>query len=182
MDSWVELSNRFIAAHDILANADVDGRFFECVVGPFEDLASEDVLAAFRRCSPSDAARLRAMLGDPRHRLFVKLLAFATECVPEVLFEDFLRAGVETDNPSFNKHFLFPLSILYGRRRVLASLLELVRRDERPDRRKVESALYWLSIPREQTYWPHAIKSPRFRPPPDEPIADLLEQIQSALG
>lgn len=180
MDSWIAHSDRFAAANPRLTLGGADG-LYEGVVGPCDDLATPAVLDAYRACEPADASQLRSMLRDSRHRQFVKLLALATETVPEVLFEDFLRAGVETDNPSFNKHFLFPLTILYGRRRVLTSLLEMTTESTELACEKIEAALYWLSIPREQTYWPHRYKRPVDRPPVDEPIDDLLRRFVSVL-
>lgn len=173
MHPWLPLSEHFLATHHLQSATSIEAR-----VGPLAGLAPPAVLDAFRACAPADAVELRRLLADRRHRLIVKLLILATETVPEPLFEDTVRAGVLTDNPSFNKHFLFPCAIVHGRRRVMDILLELL--DHGTDREKHGSAgaLYWCSMRREHMYWPHHDGRPESRPAPDAPIDDLLRRFE----
>ncbi len=172
MHPWLTFSKRFLADHRLDTVASV-----ECRVGPLEGLVPVTALDAFRACGPEDAQELRGLLRDPRHRLLVKLLILATETVPEPLFEDAVHAGVMTDNPSFNKHFIFPCAIVCGRRRVVRSLLDVFARGTDREKYGVAGTLDWCSIPREHMYWPHrAGGAPR--PTQDDPIDDLIQTFE----
>jgi hypothetical protein len=169
---WLTFSERFLADHRLDTVASV-----ECRVGPLEGLVPAPALDAFRACAPEDAEDLRVLLRDPRHRLLVKLLIFVTEAVPEPLLEDAVRAGVMTNNPSFNKHFIFPCAIVYGRRAVVRSLLDVFTRGTDREKYGVAGALYWCSMPREHMYWPHEDGGAR-RPAQDDPIDDLIRTFE----
>jgi hypothetical protein len=170
---WLTFSERFLADHGLKTVASV-----ECRVGPLEGLVPAPVLDAFRACGPGDAEALRTLLRHPLHRLLGKLLIFATETVPEPLFEDTVHAGVMTGNPSFNKHFIVPCAIVYGRRRVLRSLLDVFVQGTDREKYGVAGALYWCSFPREHMHWPHWKRRGAHGPAPDEPIDDLLRTFE----
>ncbi|MDO9022286.1 MAG: hypothetical protein Q8S73_31505 [Deltaproteobacteria bacterium] len=108
----------------------------------------------------------------------MKLLIFATKTVPEPLFEDTVRAGVLTSNVSFNKHFIFPCAILYGRRRVAESLLGIFMHGTDREKCGTSGAVYWCSIPRQEMYWPH--DGGRERGSADGSIDDLLQLFEDA--
>lgn len=173
MPPWLTFSERFLDAHHLGSVASA-----ECRVGPLEGIAPGEALEAFMACGPTDAHELRGLLRHPRHRLLVKLLILATKTVPEPLFEDTVRAGALTNNPSFNKHFIFPCAISHGRRRVAECLLEVFEHGTDRERRGAAGAMYWCSVPREHMYWPH--EGGRERPSPDEPIDDLIQLFEDA--
>ena len=91
-----------------------------------------------------------------------------------------LAAGVSTDSPSFNKHFIWPCTIVFGRRRVMNELLRIFENGSDRQKYGVAGAVYWCSMPREHTYWPHHHTHPVPKPPPDEPVDDLHEAFARA--
>jgi hypothetical protein len=173
MHPWLTFSEHYLGAHELDSVSSI-----ECRVGPLEGIAPATALEAFRVCEPTDALELQRLLQHPRHRLLVKLLILATKTVPRPLFQDTVRAGVLTDNPSVNKHFIFPCAIVYGRREVAQSLLSTFQRGTDREKYGVAGAFYWCSVPREHMYWPHQPGHHAYKPPPDGPIDDLLQLFE----
>ncbi|MDB4928152.1 MAG: hypothetical protein JWM10_636 [Myxococcaceae bacterium] len=173
MRPWLTLSERLLAAQHLNSVEST-----ECLVGPIDGFVSSAALEAFVACEPADARELLGLLQHPRHRLLVKLLIFATKTVPEPLFEDTVRAGVLTRNVSFNKHFIFPCAILYGRRRVAESLVSIFRHGTDREKCGTAGALYWCSVPRQEMYWPH--EGGREKGGADGTVDDLLQLFEEA--
>lgn len=164
---WLELSAQLfpVAEYD-------DPEDLEAVIGVEVPFAPGD-LASFRACDASTERDLTELLAHRRHRHMVKLLVFASECVPEPLLRPLLLAGVHTRNPSYNKHFVFPCVLVHGRRRVVAELVDIAARGGDTEKAGVGGALYW-AVPRAHAYWPHHRRWQPYEGPPDEPVADLL--------
>lgn len=175
MPTWRQLSDDFLAAHSIDSSVNAESR-----VGPTDGIVSAESLAAFKRCEPTDAVALTELLRDPIHRVFVKLLCLAALDVPEPLFGEVVAAGVATENPSFNKHFIFPAAIVHGRRRVLQALLNIFAGGSDREKYGVSGAVYWCSIPRPHMHWPHQITRDAIKPEPDDAIDDLVARFEDA--
>lgn len=164
---WLELSERLFPAGKY-----ADPGRLEAVVSVGDPFTPAD-LASFRACEPATAVAMTELLADRRHRHLVKLLVFASECVPEPLLRPLLLAGVHTRNPSFNKHFVFPCVLVHGRRRVVAELIDIAAGGGNAEKAGVGGALYW-AVPRAHAYWPHHAGWKPYDGPPDESVADLL--------
>ncbi|XXX74175.1 hypothetical protein WMF30_41680 [Sorangium sp. So ce134] len=170
---WRRLAEQFLDTHGIRSMEEIEAR-----VGPLDGLASPEALRAFQACAEADAAELSLLLRDRRLRLFVKLLMFATETVPAPLVADAVRAAVDTDNPSFNQHFVWACTIAHGRRPVLNELLKICESGSNREKHGVAGAVYWAVVPREDTtLWPFFKETAR-QLPPDEPIDDLLARFE----
>lgn len=149
-----------------------DPERLEAVVSVGSPFTPDD-LTTFRACVPATERAMTELLAHRRHRHLVKLLVFASECVPEPLLRPLLLAGVHTRNPSFNKHFVFPCVLVHGRRRVVAELIDIAARGGDAEKAGVGGALYW-AVPRAHAYWPHHRGWEPYEGPPDEPVADML--------
>lgn len=171
---WLELSERVFPVD----RDNGDPRALECRVGPIDNVGTAEDLAAFRACEPPVALELAALLRHPRHRHFVKLLVFATEHVPDALFSEVVLAGVHTLNPSFNKHFIWPCTLVHGRRRVVAELIGICQSGSDLEKAGAARALYWGSAARERIYWPHHQHYTRYQGDPDAPVDDLLADFE----
>ncbi len=173
MQPWQTISDRLLAKHQIVSASSA-----ECRVGPVEDVAHPAALEAFGACADDDLTELIRLSRDPLRRLALKLFIFATKTAPEPLFDHVVSAAIMTKNPSFNKHFVFPLAIIFGRRRVFERLLSIFTSGSDLEKCGVSSAVYWCSVPREHMYWPHETGRGAGAPPPDAPVHDLHERFE----
>lgn len=122
---------------------------------------------------------LTKLLAHPLHRHLVKLLVFAAREVPAPLVRPLLEAAADTVNPSFNKHFVAPCCIVYGRRRVVAELVDIANQGNGARITGATNALYWGAIPREGHQWPDERGYVPYVGEPDEPVEDLIEEFDT---
>jgi hypothetical protein len=184
-DAWTQLADTALEPHvRRLRERGVEDLSFalEGVIGAAGAQLS-DGAGVLRSAQDADVAVIRAFLGDPIRRHFVKLLVFAARCVPAPIFNDMVATGVAVRNPSFNKHFIWPCVLERGRRAVVERLLHMYRSEASSgllEQRRFgfKSALYWGAMPRHAIYWPDATSEWPPAAPPDEPVDDLLGQCQ----
>jgi hypothetical protein len=173
MDRWLRLSEKAFPATEFGS----DPCCAEAWVGPIPGLFTDQDLDAFRSATEDDARTFERLVEHPLHRHIVKLVVLATRHVPEWLVHSLLRAACLTVNPSFNRHFVAPCLLRFGRRRVVSELIEIARRGSDQLKIGATNALYWGAIAREDEMWPDAQRYEPFDGPPDEPVDDLLEQF-----
>lgn len=179
MDRWIELAEKAFPS----AKFGPEPHRAEAWVGPIDGLFTNDDLDAFRSCTAEAAVEFVALLEHPLHRHLVKLLVFATRHVPEWLVDPMLLAAARTVDPSFNKHFVVPCVLLFGRRRVVGALDEIARTGSDPLKVGAANAIYWGSIGREELRWPDDRGHHPYEGPLDDPVHDLLERFKDwALG
>lgn len=145
--NWDAERDRLLAELERRGMGQVDT---DAIVGPFEGWPSGDACRCFVACTEADGEQLIELLAVETDRLVVKLLIFATHAVPEPIFEATVRAGVLTQNPSFNKHFIWPCALLYGVPRVLETIAALESREEIDGAK----ARYWLTMPVDDMVFP----------------------------
>jgi hypothetical protein len=74
--------------------------------------------------------------------------------LPEEYFEALLEAAVHDPNPSFNRRFVEPALIAFGKRRVRLALLGHLRTGTDPERAGAARAWYWTAL--SVDHGPHA--------------------------
>lgn len=79
---------------------------------------------------------------DERRKWFVADF-FRKYPVPKRLFDDMIRAGVYEEDPSFNRDFIEPCLLSYGRERVCDALLIYLQSGTDVEKAGAASALYW---------------------------------------
>ncbi|MCW8380593.1 hypothetical protein [Streptomyces justiciae] len=79
-------------------------------------------------------------------RSIVRRTLRAAGVPPEGLFEQLVRTGVYDPNPSFNRQFIEPAVLLYGRRRVKAALIDVLRTGSDEERAGAARAWYWTGV------------------------------------
>jgi hypothetical protein len=171
---WSALSNRFLKKLAIETEYEL-----ESIVGTTEELVPDSALETFRVCGPSDTQELAHLLLNVHHRLFVKLLIFKTKTVPEPLFTASVLAGAMTANPSFNKHFIWPCVLCFGRRRVLTELLRICQTGTNTQKAGAAEATYWATTSRNDLSWGPAGVEWNSSENADESVSDLMDELAS---
>lgn len=174
MDRWADLADRLLAP--VIARFGDNPLVLEQLVVPVDGIVEATDVAALCRCAPSTAAALTTLLDDARSRHAVKSLVVAARCVPEPLLRPMLLAAAQTLNLSFNRDFVQPCTVAFGRRRVVATLLDIAVHGSNPIKAGAVNALYWAW----QTCESVSGADARDAGPagqPDEPIEDLREEF-----
>ena len=175
--NWKELAQRFLKDE---AEQGRQGRRLEARIGTL-DFLSEENLAEFRECSPETLEELSHLLEDIETRQFVKLVTFTAEEVPKPLFAPLLLAAARTRNPTFNKHFVAPCMLCFGRRPVMKELIRIYTTSpSKAEKAGAVQALYWGSMGKGALPWPHKGYRTITREP-DEPVDDIRADFQASV-
>lgn len=143
-------------------------------------LLTEEDHEAFRKCTEADAPNFWQLVEHPHHRHTVKLLVFATRDVPEWLVGPMLLAACQTTDPSFNRHFVAPCVLRFGRRRVVSELMRIAQGGSNRIKVGAANAMYWGAIKERESWWPPGARLHRsLEARPDESIDDLLGSFET---
>ncbi|SNX65542.1 hypothetical protein SAMN06272735_7381 [Streptomyces sp. TLI_55] len=112
-------------------------------------------------------------------RTIVRRALRAAEAPPEGVFERLVRTGVHDPNPSFNRQFIEPAVRLYGRRRVKAALIDVLRTGSDAERAGAARAWYWTGAPVRYLDGETRVMTPESRAEVDS-VADLEAEWQEA--
>ncbi|MDT7840513.1 hypothetical protein [Streptomyces justiciae] len=112
-------------------------------------------------------------------RSIVRRTLRAAGVPPEGLFEQLVRTGVYDPNPSFNRQFIEPAVLLYGRRRVKAALIDVLRTGSDAERAGAARAWYWTGVSVRCLDRENRVMTPESRAEVDS-VADLGAEWQEA--
>ncbi|MBE8476397.1 hypothetical protein IQ210_36175 [Streptomyces sp. 3R004] len=112
-------------------------------------------------------------------RSIVRRTLRAADVPPEGLFEQLVRTGVYDPNPSFNRQFIEPAVLLYGRRRVKAALIDVLRTGSDAERAGAARAWYWTGVSVRYLDRENRVMTPESRAEVDS-VADLGAEWQEA--
>nr|WP_107120427.1 hypothetical protein [Streptomyces antibioticus] len=129
-------------------------------------------------------AELPATAGPGREweheaRSIVRRTLRTADALPAGLFEQLVRAGVYDPNPSFNRQFIEPAVRLYGRRRVKAALIDVLRTGSDVERAGAARAWYWTGVSVRYLDAENRVMTPESRAEVDS-VADLGAEWQEA--
>ncbi|KUN23495.1 hypothetical protein AQJ23_24370 [Streptomyces antibioticus] len=112
-------------------------------------------------------------------RSIVRRTLRTADALPAGLFEQLVRAGVYDPNPSFNRQFIEPAVRLYGRRRVKAALIDVLRTGSDVERAGAARAWYWTGVSVRYLDAENRVMTPESRAEVDS-VADLGAEWQEA--
>ncbi|MFC8343162.1 hypothetical protein [Streptomyces sp. NPDC057280] len=112
-------------------------------------------------------------------RSIVRRTLRAADAPPDGLLERLVRTGVHDPDPSFNRQFIEPAVRLYGRRRVKAALIDVLRTGSDEERAGAARAWYWTGVSVRYLDGENRVMTPESRAEVDS-VADLGAEWQEA--
>lgn len=108
---------------------------------------TEPYVHLFAHPTQEDADWLIWALRQPQHKWFLVGFIKTAPSVADVLFAPILNAGVDEVDPSGNRDFIEPCIRLFGRRRVVEFLLDVLEKGTDFRKAGAVNALYWTHVP-----------------------------------